>query len=296
MKTPRLLQIGGFFLLALTTCERKESVKNGEALSQQLQNRDAVLQRQVTALPEDNQDLAKNIRDVQKLLGKGMIHAESDWAKLRASYWPSSWETTLMTDRSKSVRELIKDHNYESLLRKVAKRDLADLANDEAECLSIWFTASLASAYAPADSLPNAFAVRGETPEPTKGDLILYVLFRDAYLNKEGRSHLDWKQKEQWKKMSESPNPVVRLLAAETYLHVEEDLSDWIGFYSTFKGDSDPYVVEKALSALYTSGKGDAIGVLGEFDKSEVVRENPQLRQKVASMILSLQKNAVQEK
>ena len=296
MKTPRILRIGTFGLLVLTTCEKKESMKNGEALSQQLQNRDAVLRRQVAAIPEENQDLAKNIRDVQKLLGKGMIHTESDWAKLRASYWPSSWKTIFTTDRSKSVRELIKDHNYESLLRKVAKHDLADLADDEAECLSIWFTAACASAYSPADSLPNAFAVRGETPDPTKGDLILYVLFRDAYSNKEGRSYLDSKQKEQWRKMSESPNPVVRLLAAETYLHVEEDLSDWIGFYSAFKEDSDPYVVEKALSALYTSGNGDAIGVLREFDKSEVVRENPQLRQKVASMILSLQKNAVQEK
>lgn len=296
MKTPRLLQISAFCLIVLTTCEKKESMNNAEPISKKFQNRDAALQRQGAVITGRNQDLAKNIRDVQKLLGNGMIHTESDWAKLRASYWPSSWETTFTTDRFKSVRELIKDHNYESLLRKVAKHDLADLANDEEECLSIWFTASLASAYSSADSLPNAFAIRGETPEPTKGDLILYVLFRDAYSNKEGRSHLDTKQNEQWKKMSESPNPVVRLLAAETYLHVEDDLSDWVGFYSAFKKDSDPYVVEKALSALYTSGKADAIGVLGEFDKSEVVRVNPQLRQQVASMILSLQKNAAQEK
>ena len=132
--------------------------------------------------------------------------------------------------------------------------------------------------------------------DPTKGDLILYVLFRDAYSNRAGRIHLDRRQKEQWKKMSDSPNPVVRLLAAESYLHVEEDQSDWIGFYSAFKKDSDPYVVEKALSAIYTSNRSEAIGVLEEFDKAEVVRENPQLKQKIAGMILSLQKNAAQEK
>ena len=296
MKTPRLLQIGTFFLLAFTTCKKKESVKNSESLSQQRPPPDAALQGHVAAIPEEHQDLATNIHDFQKLFGNGMIHTESDWAKLVASYWPSSWETTFTTDRSQSVRELIKVHNYESLLRKVAKRDLADLANDEAESLSMWFTASLMSSYSPADSLPNAFAVRGESPDPTKGDLILYVLFRDAYANKSGRSALDSKQKEQWRKMSDSQNPVVRLLAAETYLHVEEDLSGWIDYYSGFKKESDPYIVEKVLSALYTSGKLDAIEVLGEFDKSEVVRENPQLRQKIANMILSLQKNAAQEK
>jgi hypothetical protein len=181
-------------------------------------------------------------------------------------------------------------------LRKVAKRDFAGLENDEAECLSTWFAASLASAYSPADSLPNAFAVRGGDPVPTKGDLILYVLFRDAYTNKEGRSFLDSGQKELWTKMSESANPVVRLLAAETYLHVEENTSDWIVFYSSFKKDSDPYVVEKAVTALYTSGKAEAIGALESFGKSDVVSENPKLVRQVASMILSLEKNAVKEK
>ena len=132
--------------------------------------------------------------------------------------------------------------------------------------------------------------------DPTKGDLILYVLIRDASSNRAGRLHLDRRQKEQWKQMSESPNPVVRLLAAKTYLHVEEDQSDWIRFYSTFNKDSDPYVVEKALSAIYTSDRSEAIGVLEEFDKSEVVRENPQLKQMIASRISSLKKNAVQEK
>ena len=296
MRTFRLFQIISFCLMMLTACEKKESRKNDEVLPRKHRNQSAFSKEQIAAIPVENQNLTRNISDIQKLLGKGVIHTESDWAKLRASYWPSSWETAFPTDSSKSVRELIKEHNYESLLRKVAKRDLADLADDEAECLSIWFTASLLSVYSPADSLPNAFSVRGEALDSLKGDLVLYVIFRDAYLNKEGRSHLDSKQKEQWKKMSNSPNPIVRLLAAETYLHVEEDLSSWIEFYSTFNGDTDPYIVEKALSALYTSGKTDAIGAIEEFNKSEVVRNTPQLRQRIASMILSLQKNAVQEK
>ena len=293
MRTPRLIQIVAFCFLALTTCEKKENVKSDKVLSKKVQNRDAPLRGQAASIPEENQDLAKNIRDVQKLLGKG---TELDWAKLRASYWPSSWKTTFPKDSSKSVRELIKEHNYESLLGKAGKRDLADLAKDEAESLSIWFEASLLSSYSLADSLPNAFAVLGETPNPTKGDLILYVFFRDAFANKPGRSALDSRQKEQWRKMSESPNPVVRLLAAETYLHVEEDLFDWIDYYSAFKKDGDSYVLEKAISALYTSGKFEAIRVLEEFNESETVRENPQLQQMIASSILHLQKNAVQEK
>lgn len=298
MRTPCLLQISACCFLALTTCEKKENVRNDEVLSKKIKNRDAPLQGEDAGIPdqkipEENQDLTKSIRDVQKLLGKG---TELDWAKLRASYWPSSWKNTFATGSLKSVRELINDHNYEPLLGKVAKRDLGDLADDEAECLSKWFAASLISSNSPADSLPNAFAVRGETANPTKGDLILYVLFKDAYANKSGRSALDSKQKEQWRKMAESPNPVVRLLAAEAYMHVEEDLSDWISYYSAFKGDADPYVLEKVISALYTSGKVEAIGALEEFDESEAVRENPQLQQMIASRILSLQKNAVQEK
>lgn len=296
MRTASLLLISAYCFLAHTSCEKKDNVKNDEVLSKKIQNRGAPLMGQDVGIPEENQDLATSIRDFQKLFANGMIHSESDWAKLAASYWPSSWETTFATDRLQSVQELIKVHNYESLLCKVAKRDLADLAYDEAESLSMWFTASLMSSYSPADSLPNAFSVRGKTTNPTKGDLILYVLFRDAYANKAGRSHLEPKQKEQWKKMSESPNPVIRLLAAETYLHVEEELSGWIDYYSGFKKESDPYIVERVLSALYTSGTLDAIEVLGEFDKSEVVRINPHLRQKIASMVLSLQKNAAQEK
>ena len=298
MRTPRLIQIGAFCFLALTTCEKKENVKSDKVLSKKVQHRDAPLVGQDVGIPEEeipqeNQDFAESIRDVQKLLGKG---TELDWAKLRASYWPSSWKTTFPKDSSKSVRELIKEHNYESLLGKAGKRDLADLAKDEAESLSIWFEASLLSSYSLADSLPNAFADRGKTTNPTKGDLILYVFFRDAYANKAGRSALDSKQKEQWRKMSESPNPLVRLLAAETYLHVEEDLFDWIDYYSAFKKDGDSYVLEKAISALYTSGKFEAIRVLEEFNESETVRENPQLQQMIASSILHLQKNAVQEK
>jgi len=279
----------------LTSC-KKESMNNDEVLTNKVQNRGAPLQGQAALISGKPQDLATSIRDFQKLFGNGMIHAESDWAKLKASYWPSSWETNFNIDHSQSVRELIKFHNYESLLRKVAKRDLADLANDEAESLLMWFTASLMSSCSPVDSLPNAFAFRGETASPTKGDLILYVLFRDAYANKSGRSALDSNQKEQWRKMSESPNPLVRLLAAETYLHVDEDLSGWIDYCSAFKKDGDPYVIEKAISALYTSGKVEAIGVLEEFNESEAVRENPQLKQMIASRIFSLQKNAVQEK
>lgn len=296
MKIPRLLQISALCLLSLTACEKKEGKKNDETLSPKRQSRDTVSQERAAATPEEDHGLADDIRAVQKRLGKETVHTASDWAKLRASYWPSSWQATFPTDPSKSVRELVKEHNYEPLLGKAGTGDLADLAGDEAECLSIWFAASLLSSYSPADSLPNAFAVLGETPDSTKGDLILYVFFRDAYVNSHARSPLDPTQKEQWRKMSESPNPVVRLLAAETYLHVEENVSDCIGFYSAFKGDSDPYIVEKALSAIYTSGKSEAIGILKEFDKSEVVGKNPQLRQKIASMIHSRQKNAVQEK
>lgn len=293
MKTLCLIQIGAFCCLALTTCGKKENVKTDEVLPKKVRSPEAPLQGQTAAIPEEKQDLAKIIGDVEKLLGKG---TELDWANLRASYWPSSWKSTFPTGSSKSVRELINEHNYESLLGKAAKRDLGDLADDEAECLSKWFAASLISSNSSADSLPNAFAVRGETANPTKGDLILYVLFRDAYANKSGRSSLDSKQKEQWRKMSESPNPVVRLLAAETYLHVEEDLSDWIDYYSAFKKDGDPYVLEKAISALYTSGKVEAIEVLEEFNGAEAVRENPQLKQMIESRILSLQKNAAQDK
>lgn len=293
MKTPRLFHLGVACLLLLTTCEKKEITKNSDKLSHEPETQDTVVQRQVDPIPEGNEDMSKNMGDIHKLIGKGMIHTEADWAKLKASYWPSSWDSAFTKDSFKSVGELMEDHDYEFLLRKVAKRDLADLTNDEAQCLSIWFTASLVSAYSPADSLPNAFAVRGETPYPTKGDLIMYVLFKDSYSNKESRSLLNSKQKEQWEKISNSPNPVVRLLAAETYLHVEENHSDWNEFYSTFSGDSDPYVLEKAVHALYTAGTYESIKVLEEFDKSEVIRENPQLRQKVASMIQSLQKNAV---
>lgn len=297
MRTHCLLQIGAFCFLALISCEKKENVKSDEVLFKKTQNRDAPLVEQDAGtpegkIPEENQNLANNIRTVQKLLGKG---TELDWANLRARYWPSSWKNKFPTDSSKSVRELIKEHNYEALLGKVAKRDLGDLTDDEAESLSIWFEASLLSSYSPADSLPNAFAAQGETANPTKGDLILYAFFRDAYANKSGRLPLDPKQKEQWRRMSKSPNPVVRLLAAETYLHVEEDISGWIDYYSLFKEDSDPYVVDKALSALYTSGKVEAIRVLEEFNESETVRENPQLQQMIASRIFSLQKNAVQE-
>jgi hypothetical protein len=284
--------------LAITSCKKKENVKTDEVLPKKIQNRAAPLAGQDVGIPEEeipqeNQDLAESIRDVQKLIGKG---TELEWAMLRASYWPSSWNSTFAAGSSKSVRELINDHNYESLLGKIAKRDLGGLADDEAKCLSKWFAASLISSNSSEDSLPNAFAVQGETVNPTKGDLILYVLFRDAYSNKSGRSVLDSRQKQQWRKMAESPNPVVRLIAAETYLHVEEDLSAWIEYYSAFKEDGDPYILEKALSALYTSGKVEAVEVLKEFNESEVVKENPRLNQIIVNRIFSLQKNATQEK
>ena len=292
MKTSCLLQISVFFFLVLAACEKKESVKNNEALAEKNLNQNAPVKSPIAKITDVNQDLINDMHDVQKRLGKG---TELDWANLMASYWASSWTSTFSTSSLNSVQELINANNYEQLLGKVAQHDLGNLADDEAECLSKWFAASLISSNSSADSLPNAFAALSDTSKPTKGDLILYVLFRDAYANKAFRSALNSKQKEKWRKMSESPNPVVRLIAAETYLHVEEDVSDWLDYYSSFKNDADPYILEKVISILYTSGKVEAIAVLEEFNECETVKGNPQLKQMIASRIYSLQKNADQE-
>lgn len=205
--------------------------------------------------------------DIVETIGKPDGGLTRDhWRKIKERYWlPSFDHTVRASDDEKSVRELLATPEGETpLVVQLLSGWFQTQDPAEEEALLAFHNMALVTAATGGASLPSALADRRNDTNITQGDLIMFEVFNDAFVDMPRRSQLSQETLQEWQELASSPNALVRLLALRTFSNVAPRPEQWLEFYRSYQAESDPLILEEATSLAFLTGLPSAADFLSE--------------------------------
>ena len=206
------------------------------------------------------------------------------WQKVKKHYWRSGFNQPIANKSTQpSVEGLIESNSpKESLIEQLATGKFTSINNqDEQQALIALHLLAMMSASAGGRTLPAAFADRANQSVPTQGDLYLFDVFNDAFVEVDNRRQLVPSELKTWGDLAGSPNPVYRLLALQNFWHVTPDSSQWIDFYKLYVKENDPAIIDKLIGLTTQTSKPNASAILLDLKTNPNVSTNPQLTERI---------------
>lgn len=297
-KTARFILVGAM-AGSLFSCGKKTDESRSESLREIGQEQTAHPTRASASKSPSSDRNVRTVQDLKQLLKaeNGKLSAQQ-WKVLKTHYWGSEWdERAPAPEGAHSVGDAVKTPAGElPLIVRILKRDWGNISVADQDALLAWHFAAMGNAGKGGASLPLAVEDRCSDQNITNGDLVMYAIFLDSFADTSTRVRLSDAENQQWQKMATAPNGVYRLLAAQTYLHVEQDPESWVQFYRNFRNEQDPAILELAIGMLNTSARSSAVPVLEEFKQNVITQSDPRLAQKLDASIAFLAKRATPEK
>ena len=137
------------------------------------------------------------------------------------------------------------------------------------------------------DSLPLIFEERRDDAKITRGDVFLFEVFNDAFI--EVRRHeVSESDLAQWTYMAKSPNRIQRLLALRTFHSVGKTPKDWLNFYNNYLREPDLGIMGEVISKTYMTMQPEAIDLLSDISKREDIVKHEVLKNKLNDCIQDL--------
>lgn len=192
-------------------------------------------------------------------LERGMHITARQWKLLIDNYWmpefdkPAIFGPTSVLPTAKTMLTIV--DAKESFEKQLATGEFVNITSEkEKEAVMAIHLFAMADAADGGHALPGALAGRLEISSPAVGDIYLFKIFNDAFVEVGHKRPIAAVELPAWRRVAESPNPLYRLLALRTFFKVSTDVSQRIDFLKNFINEKDQSIIAELIdSAVYTS-------------------------------------------
>jgi hypothetical protein len=190
-----------------------------------------------------------------------------DWMKVKDRYWLPEFDATIRdsTDAT-TVRELLATPDGQTpLIVQLLSGSFESQDPDEQEALLALHNMALVAAATGGSSLYSALADRQNDPNITRGDLVIFEVFNDAFQDVPRSENLSRTTLQEWEQLAGSPNDLVRLLALRTFSKMAPQPEQWLDFYRLYVNDPSDEILAEAAEKLFQTALPEAVEPLIEM-------------------------------
>lgn len=212
------------------------------------------------------------LREIEGIIGRNVaVLTSEEWLAIKQHYWTPTLNQVIPQTKGESAQSAISgilatDAGKEPLIVQVATGKFTSILDPaEQEFLVATHLLAMATAGQGGASLPEAIADRVDDPHVTRGDLFMFEVFSDAFVEVSNRKQLSQASREKWQQLATCPNRLYRLLALRTFSHVQPEPKDWLVFYRNYINETDPEIFKEATSLVSQTSFLEARDVLLEF-------------------------------
>ena len=215
---------------------------------------------------------------------------ENQWRALRNRYWLPPFDKRVPAQVSGSPLR-IKDmfdavFGKETPVMQLFAGGGANITEPaEQDAITAYHLVAMMIAGNGGASMPGAFADSVDRAEITKGDLILFEIFSDAFTESTNRKILTRQERDSWRQLARSPNDLYRLLALNNYCHVTPVSSEWLDYYRLYLNEKNPEILEKVAALAFMTARPEAAQLLIDMKAQGIVGKNPKLMSKLDESI-----------
>jgi hypothetical protein len=232
--------------------------------------------------------------EVVELIGKPAAGLSAEhWKTIKARYWKPDFDRVVQpAAKPTNVRDLLAvPKGKESLIAQILTGRFSDISDKaEQDAMLALHTLALVTATSGGTSLPAALEDRKGDANITRGDLILFELLDDAFVDVPRREQVSKAELDQWTELATSPNSLHRLLALRTYRRVAPNPEQWLDFYRGYVNEQDLGILEEVTDMAFQTAKPEAAAVLAEIRARPSAAANPDFAAKLDRSIDFLQK------
>jgi hypothetical protein len=193
---------------------------------------------------------------------------KEEWRLMKTRYWTASLNSPLEGVPSdtlgSSVVDLLKPYlSQQWAVAQALEGRFTDITNEkEQEFLMMFNLLGTMTVGKGAASIPNALIERIGDPKITRGDLFLYEILRDAFVESPAEKHATPTEVETWKALAKSTNALCRLLALQLFSRVTAQPDQWLEFYRGYISEADHGIRQEAANLIFQArvpGKSAAL-------------------------------------
>jgi hypothetical protein len=190
-----------------------------------------------------------------------------DWTKFRERYWLPEFDRTVRSpEDAMTVRELLATpEGTTPLVVQLLSGSFKTQNPAEEDSLLAFHNMALVAAATGGSSLPAAIGNRRDDPNITRGDVIMFEVFNDAFQDVARSEELPKTTLREWEQLAESPNDLVRLLALRTFSKVSTQPDQWLVFYRSYVDDPSDEIMAEAADKLFETAIPEAAESLIEM-------------------------------
>lgn len=297
MKKQTFLLLSGFAALTLVGCDKEDSPQPPKTtVTPRVKAPQTVIPSALPIAPSSSTDAAiedlsiqqtrkRILAEITQLIAKPDAGLSiEDWKTIKARYWKPDFDQVLQPAvEASNVRNLLAvPSGREPLISQILAGRFVDVSDKaEQEALLAFHTLALVTAASGGTSLPAALEDRKADANITRGDLILFTVFDDAFIDVPRRQHVSKAELDQWQQLAKSPNSLYRLLALRTYRRVASSPEQWLKFYHAFVDEQDQGILEEAASLTFLTAKTEAAALLREIRAKVNIEETPEFAAKL---------------
>jgi len=191
-----------------------------------------------------------------------------EWRIVKEHYWHPSFDGRLAARSPGSgIRNLLTlPPGIESPVTQVLTGKFTDITDpSEQEALLAYHLLAMVTAGSGGASMPAAVIENAQRAEVTKGDLILFEVFNDAFVDISQSAEPTKLELDQWMFLARSPNDLYRLLALRTFRQIQTSPEQLLAFYRLYVGESDRDIIEEAVGLVIQIARPEAASLLAEI-------------------------------
>jgi len=307
MKTSEFTNLCIVACIFLAGCDKKEisrSPRSTTVRSPRTEQRGHIempssSDKSTTTAPPDKNTLIQKRRQIADeiaiLIGDSSDGLNGEqWRSLKKRYWVKTFDKPVPFGSPGSptrVRDLFatSEEGQTPVMQVLTGRftNITDPAEQDA--IIAFHLVAMAIAGNGGTSMPGAFMDSAYKAEITKGDLILFEIFSDAFTESKNRKILTQQELNSWKLMAESPNVVYRLLALNNYYHSALGPQEWLSFYRLYLNERNPDILERVTALAVMTSSPEAADLLIDIRAKANATTSPELVSKLDDSIKWLQ-------
>ena len=209
--------------------------------------------------------------EIDKLIGSPANGLRREhWRIIKKRYWPAAFDEIIQdsqrsVDTSSVKNLLVGAPGKQPIVAQILTGNFTGVADEnEQKSLVALHLLAMSIAGSGGASLPAAFMDRQNSTEITRGDLILFEVFNDAFVDVQ-RAQLSEADLAYWKQLANSSNGLYRLLALRTFRRVAPDPVEWIDFYRSYVNEADPGILEEVADLAFQTARPEAATLINDI-------------------------------
>lgn len=205
--------------------------------------------------------------EVLKLRGDSLT--PDSWKAIKQRYWTPNLEQVVQRGgqaKTASVRSLLAvPRDKKPLIVQIATGRFVDITDaTEQESLLALHALAMVTASSGGISMPTVFEDRLANADITRGDVVLFEVFNDAFVDVPRRETVSEAELNKWQGLARSPNGLLRLLALRNFRRVAPTPDQWLNFYRNYVAETDQSILEEVVDLAFQTARPEAARLLSD--------------------------------